>query len=257
MSDLALNMAFGTERIFLSVASVKTKKILAICNYIFPPINAINIKNTDINRLIDNLSKLQTTEKIISPSLKYKTVTYTVLDYEATLIPTKYFNEKEKEKYLKILFPQSKNSTVFTEKIPQIKAIAVSAIDPIYPAAISIPYNKAKYKSVYSVLIKKIFTLPEKSIFTANVLLHVCDNAFELTIKKSNRLIFINTFQYKRKSDILYYFLYTLNKLGLDIGAIAVFLCGKAKEINLLNDIKIHAYHSTYYKDNDNFLLIT
>ena len=252
MSDLTLNMAFDCERVFLSVISIKTKKILAVCNYIFPPMNT---GNTAINQLIDNLSKLQITEKIISPSLKYKNVIYTVLDYEATLIPVKYFNEKEK--YLKVLFPQSKNSTVFTEKIPQIKAMAVSAIDPVYPAAISIPYSKAKYRSVYSVLIKKIFALTEKSHFTTNVLVHVCDNVFELLVRKSNKLIFINTFQYKRKSDILYYFLYTLNKLGLDIGAIAVFLCGKARETDLLKDIKIHAYHSMYYKGNDNFLLIT
>jgi hypothetical protein len=246
----------------LSITSIKTKKVLALCHYIFPPISAINSINAAnsasiTNQLIDNLSKLQVTEAILSPSLKYKDITYTVLDYQATLIPKKYFNEKEKEKYLKILFPQSNDNTVFIEKIPQIKAIAISAIDPAYPAAISIPYSEAKYKSIYSILIQKIFTLSEKSRFAANVLVHISDNVFELTVRKSGRLIFINTFPYKHKSDILYYFLYTLNKLGLDMGAIAVFLCGKAKKINLLSDIKMHAYHSAYYKDNDEYLLLT
>ncbi|MDR0763931.1 MAG: DUF3822 family protein [Bacteroidales bacterium] len=252
ISDLLLNITFGSKRIFLSVTSIKTKKNLAICNYIFPPIDV-----EDTNQLIDNLSKLQATEKILSPSIKYKNITYTVLDYRATLIPKKYFDEKEKEKYLKILFPQDKGGTVFVEKIPQIKAVAISAISPAYPAAISIPYGEAKYRSVYSILIQKIFTLPEKSRFATQVLLHIGDSAFELTVKKSNKLIFINTFSYSRKSDILYYFLYTLNKLGLDMGAIAVFLCGKAREINLLGDIKIHTYHSAYYKDNDEYLLVT
>jgi hypothetical protein len=273
MSDLLLNIAFSSERIFLSVISIKTKKVLALCNYIFPPVtpvtpvNPATLANTAIlanttntvttNTIIDNLSKLQATEKVLSPQVKYHNVTYTVLDYQATLIPKKYFNEKEKDKYLKILFPQDMQHsiyTVFAEKIPQIKAVAISAINPAYSAAISIPYSEAKYKSVYSILIQKIFTLPSKSHLIAQVLLHISDNVFELIVKQSNKIIFINIFVYKRKSDILYYFLYTLNKLGLDMGKIAVFLCGRAKEINLLYDIKPHAYHSTYYKDNDEYL---
>jgi hypothetical protein len=83
----------------------------------------------------------------------------------------------------------------------------------------------------------------------------VGSKAFELAVKKSNKLIFINTFPYERKSDILYYFLYTLNKLGLDMGAIAVFPCGKAKDIDLIQDIKTQAYH-TYYNENYRFLLV-
>jgi hypothetical protein len=260
LSDLSLNIALSGERIFFSICSIKTKKILAVGHYIFS-------KNSEnINDLIDNLSKLQASEKILSPTLSYKNVRYTVLNYEATLIPKKYFNEKEKEKYLELLFPKSNNRTIYVEKIPQIKAITVSGISPVYPAAISIPYANVEYKSVYSTLIEKIFNISEEKKyhrFPVTVLLHITDNAFELIVKKSTKLILANTFPYKRKSDILYYFLYTLNKLGLDMGAIAVFLCGKAREMNLLPEIKMHAYHSTYYKtkndtiDEDIFLLTT
>jgi hypothetical protein len=265
LQDLLLNIALGESDIFFSISSIKTEKNLALVHYTFE--NAFESSNSSnaskgndisVDKILDNLSQLRAKEKILSSALSYKNVNYTILDYKATIIPKKYFNEKEQEKYISLLFANSNNLTYFSEKISQIKAVAVSGINPAYTTALSIPYPTAKYRSVYSILVQKIFAISEEKTykrFDTHVLLNINDKTFELVVKKSNKLIFINTFPYLRKSDILYYFLYALNKLGLDMGAIAVLLCGKAQDLDLMQDIKTQAYH-TYCSDNHKFLLV-
>ena len=47
-------------------------------------------------------------------------------------------------------------------------------------------------------------------------------------------------------NNLLYYFLYALNKLKLDMGSVALYLCGTAEQDNLLSKLERQVYNATY-----------
>lgn len=245
-TDLKLHIYVGRYFFSFSISSIDSNKILAIASYEF--------SNSEI-AFSDNIKRLVKHESLLSPDFKYKVISYSVESFNSTIIPNTIYKEKEIVNYLKTLFFTNSNEHIVSEKEDHTLSRILSMLNPSFRAYIRAIYPNSNYKSIYKILINLIYSIKQDKKNTHTAVLNLRKKDFDLIIKNNSNLVFINTFKYKNIENLLYYFLYTFNKLEIDMGSVSLHLLGLSREENLCELLRKYVFHTSYMQAKSEIIL--
>lgn len=189
-------------------------------------------------------------EALLDPDFNYGQQTFTVPDAKSTLIPACFYEAQHAKDYISAIYPLTGKECISQEQEPYTRSCILTAFNPILlDAARQVFPQKKKlgFLSTYACLIRELFRLARSfRRFPVIAMLHTQERSFNLCVKNEDGLLYINTFPFQDEKGLLYYTLYALNKLKLDLGSIALFLCGSAADIDLQQILETHINTTLY-----------
>lgn len=242
-SDNGLRLCVSLQQfnLDLGISSLDGRNPLALASYRLNPSR---------QSFADCIRELIDYEKLLDPSFVYGKRVFSVPDFKSTLIPEKLYEAEHGKDYLDSLFHLNGRECITRELEPNTKSFILTAFNPNYlktAQAMFCQDEQIGFLSVYACLIREVFRIGQSyKRFSHHILLHVREREFDLCVKGDEGLLFINTFPYPDFDNLLYYFLYAVNSLKIDLGSAALFLCGLASERNMLPMLEDHTYATTY-----------
>ncbi len=215
---------------------------LALAEYTFSP------SDRTFSEKVEDLLR---EEKLLDPSFHYGRRIFSVQESKSTLVPQKLYEAEHGKGYLEALFQLNGRECLTLESEENTASYILSAFNAQYLKAAQTIYwqesSSIGFCSIYNYLINEAFRLRRTfKRFPLHVVLHTRASEFDLVVVNDGGLLFINTFPYPDFDNLLYYFLYALNKLKLDLGSVALYLCGTAEQDNLLLKLERQVYNATY-----------
>lgn len=151
-----------------------------------------------------------------------------------TLVPNKFYNEKELENYLK-----------YNIKVLKTDFIATDDIDNLHSKNVYVPYvninnfmfqhfGEFEYKHSISVLVEKLLkiNIEQKSMFV-----NANSNTIDIVVIENSNLLLCNSFKINTKEDFLYYILFVVEQLQLNPEVFTLKLLGNISKANSKYDL--------------------
>ncbi len=218
--ELGLALFFTENSLEFSIYDIKNRHVLAMCS--IPVFYTYGISKT--------LAILFSTEPLLD--FDYKEVRVSFEQFKATLIPQDYFNAKDIQDYLPLVYEMDySKETALNDFCLPAKANIVHSVDRQVAKAVAARYPNARFYSAYGVLIPAFFKLKQDDKrYQTQVFVNFRKDEFDIVVFDKHALLFINTFKYKTKEELLYFFLYVLNKLNIDMGNVYLRITGHGSE---------------------------
>ena len=234
-TDLRICVALQHYAMHIGIAQRSTRLPLALVSYEFSLSDA---------SYLDCIRDLVKTEALLDPEFNYGQHTFTVPASKSTLIPSKLYESRHAKDYLRSLYSLRSKDCVTQESEPNTKSQILTAFNNNFFEAARLIFPAPKeigFLSVYACLIRELFRMSKTfRRYPAHALLHTRGQEFDLCVKNEDGLLFINTFPLVDAKGLLYYTLYALNRLKLDLGSLALFLCGKSPAFNQMDLLSPH-----------------
>ena len=146
-----------------------------------------------------------------------------------TVVPKALFDKKNIKDYLKFNNSLLENDEYLYDIIKDPESVNVF---------IPIKFNISKLKQYAKVVSQKHYTTDlineihkiEKNNTKSNLYLHINNSKIDIILISKNQLIFINTFDYSTKEDIVYYVLFCYEQLNLNPENSPIVLAGDFNE---------------------------
>lgn len=240
-TDLGLYVILKNDSVAFTVSDTTRHKILAVGEY------AIRINQKSY---MECMEELRRNETLLSPSFCYATRTFTIEDFQSTVIPQELYVQNDSRSYLNNLFHLTGREIITRELSAISGSVVLTAFNRSYYTAIQklmATSSGFNFQSTYTKLITETYRIAsECKRYPYHALINVRKKEFDLCIKNENGLLLLNTLPFPNREYMLYYFLYTLNKLKLDAGQLYLSLCGDARDLKLKDFLEMQV-DATYY----------
>ena len=218
-SSISLSVQLSLNYLSFSIIDNSQNKFLAIVNYTFP-------EKASPYKLAEFLTKLFEYENLLKKDFKNIIISYETI--QSTLIPEELFDSNQLETYLKFQFTDIEDKSILHNFIENQKIYSVFAI----PTCIYTVFqnNLSNYKIIHSAhsFIESIYkNFNSQSNFNNKIFVDIDNYSFGMLIFRNNKLLLNNNYGFKTKEDFIYYLLYTLKQLNIDIQSINLVLSGK------------------------------
>jgi len=151
----------------------------------------------------------------------------------ATFVPFPLFNEDYLDTYIKYNNKIYNNDFFVYDYVLNQDMVAVFVPYVHINNFLIDQFGSFEYKHYSSILVENLlnnYTNKEKTHFYINV----SKSHFEIIVSKQKKLVLYNTFDYKTEEDFIYYVLFTMEQLNLNVEEIEIELLG---EIDLKSDL--------------------
>tara|TARA_B100001758_G_scaffold243724_1_gene253907 strand:- start:2704 stop:3510 length:807 start_codon:yes stop_codon:yes gene_type:complete len=181
--------------------------------------NTRDIEHVKKLQIHNNLANIINTDDILKLDFLKSKIIFT--NFPCTLIPKELFLEKQSKELLELT--SDTYEVIQSDFIEQIDAYLVYSIPKDISNTIFTFFPKAKQKAQQAILIEQFSNINSND---SNAYLHISENTLNITIFKTNKLIFNNSFSVESKEDLLYFTLFTFEQLKIDPEKINVRLYG-------------------------------
>lgn len=142
-----------------------------------------------------------------------------------SLVPKELFSSNSPKEYLRFSVADFQENPVSYDEIPSVQAINVYVPNTELNICFRDIYREIQYEHFASLLLKTIHLFESSSENEA--FLHFEENRFYMAVYKNQNLTFFNCFSFQTPTDVLYYLLFSLEQLGLNLSEISLFLFGE------------------------------
>jgi len=172
------------------------------------------------------------------------------------IIPDNLFDEKLGLEYLKYNSKLLKNDTSSHDTIEEIEAVNVYLPYINVNNFILDKYGAFDYYHYSTIFIKKILKINNRSKKT-NLYLNFDRNSFQISIIKTQKLIYFNTFKFNSPNDALYFILYVIKQNKINTNKSEILCFGNIIEndekhklfTQFINNIKIKRFEKENIED--------
>ena len=213
-----LTIQHSLDGLSIVIFDIDEQKFVSLKHYTYSE------KNISLNVLLDELQ-----EKENWKLEQFASVNFIVDNNENTLVPSSYFQEEHKDKYLDILNLGKEKNTRF-ETLSSCEISNVYAIENDIEDYLSKTTSDIKARHSSSVLIENIMKEYSEHTQETRVFVNVKNNSYELTIINKSELVFHNYFNFNTKEDFLYFILFTFEQLKIDNETTPLYFMGLIEE---------------------------
>jgi hypothetical protein len=224
LQNYHLILQVGNDGLFTVVFDKEKNKYIAFEYYSFQ-----QIFNTE---LISDLFDIAASESRII-SLKYRSVSCSVVNNLSTIVPSALFEEDKKRLYLKMNVQLQGNELILTDNIKNQDAKNVFALPFSIKSKIDSQYGKITYHHFSSCIIESLLA-QNRNQSKKKLYIHVQPSHFEVIVIEGKNLIFYNTFNYHTSEDLIYYVLFVCEQLQLNPENIETFLLGEIERTSAI-----------------------
>ncbi len=222
-----LVLEISTSEFYFTVFDSVSKKYIAFESYEFD-----SSYNYDL--LADLFSVVESQSSLTS--LKYKTVSCSIVNELATLVPNALYEEDRKKLYLKFNTQLQGNEFILVDNIETIDSKNIFALPLSIKIKIDNLFSRVNYHHYSSSLIHDV-TSQNKNVDSAKLYINVEKNHFEILFLNKQKLNFYNSFKYTSAEDYIYYLLFVIEQLSLNPEHIELFLLGRIEKNDAIYSI--------------------
>ncbi len=170
----------------------------------------------------------------------------------ACIVPEPIFDEGNLADYLKFNAKILRNDFISHDKIASLNAVNVYVPLVNFNNYIFEKFGSFTYKHSSGVLIESLMPIAQN--MTSNcIYVHINANSFELLIFKNGDFKFYNSFQFQTVQDFIYYLLFTVEQMDLDVETLKLYFLGQVEKDDEIYNIAytyIRHIHLLNYQPN-------
>jgi len=216
-----LSIQFSLDGFSFCITAIDLNEIIAFRKYTFTN------KTRSTNSLLENIKTIFNEDTTLHESFT-KVLVIHVNDL-STFVPKPLFKEREIANYIKF------NTQIFTSDYFTYDEIKSQEMVSVFAPYINVNnflidrFGGFEYKHFSSVLVENLMnTYAENN--NINFFVNVAKSHFEIIISNHKKLLLYNTFNYKTKEDFIYYILFTIEQLKLNVEEVSLILLGNIKK---------------------------
>jgi Protein of unknown function (DUF3822) len=215
---------------------------------------ALSHKNFEKDLLLDDL-QIAVEDYIDSNELLNKEYKSTLIIWESfkcTLIPDKYFDDKNLKKYFELNHKLDDLDEIHYKKLKYSDSHTVFAVPNQIAGILSRKFKAARF---YNQQIPFVDTILFKHHSEAKkVFVNINNDFIDIAISQKGKLQFYNAFNFKSDNDILYFIVNVYEQQGLDTEHTELVLSGiKDKKTEFYTMLKEFIGHVKFEKNPDEF----
>jgi len=149
------------------------------------------------------------------------TIQHPLDGFSYVFVPAALYDDKNKAKYLDFLGLHGDDTIVCSDYISEAD---------IYNVYLKPKSEKSKSPHPSSVLLAKLIKENLERTDDARIYLNIKDKHFDIFVLKGANLLFNNNFRFKTKEDFLYFLLFSMEQLHLDVETVPVYFLGMIAE---------------------------
>lgn len=163
--------------------------------------------------------------------MDFDEVTISWSEKDSTLVPTNVFNESDKDAIYQLCFGVNTIGGISYDRLPMQGVVNVYSIPMWVKSFFVMRFPRVIIQHEGTHLIRGVFN-GQTFKLKAKIICH--ENHFMLALVKESNLIFYSTFEYQSLEDLIYYFSYSLQQLGLQDQDVEIELaCGSGTKIDM------------------------
>ena len=186
---------------------------------------------------------------------RFKSVHLLYENNHFTLIPDSLFNPEKKELYLHFNHEIDPSDKIAYNKLINLDAFNIYTMPASVNQWIKQTFPDAIVTHSISVLVEGILLNFKNANLEKTVFIQVRPTSFDVLYVKNNKVVFLNSFNYRTNEDFVYFLMYVLEQLQLNPEYITLQLIGGISEQSALY-ILISKYvkYCRFIDRNDSFL---
>ena len=240
--DTKLSIQFNLDGFSFCITNNTTKEIIYFTEYIFKE------RQLTPERLLKKIEEIFETDLQLQKD--FSSVLVVHQNNLFTLVPNAYFSEDKLTEYLN-----------FNIKTLATDFIAFDDIQGTNAKNVYVPYvninnylfqnfGEFEYKHHLTILIEKLISLnntDDKKVFV-----NVSKESFDIIVLENKQLEFANSFHFHTKEDFIYYILFTLEQLKLDVEEIKLSFTGDIEVDSEIYKITYQYIRNVSFLESDN-----
>jgi hypothetical protein len=223
-----LSIQTGVSGLSFCILDTVRNKYIGLHHY---PIKKIDYTIADLVSIIQ-------TDPILT--LAFKSVSHMSVDGRNTLVPLQLFEAQKEKLFFEFNHDQTDASDILYNQLPSIKAVNIFEYPKDFPAKLREIYPKLKVFHRSTAFIEA-FVQHSTRWTHAKCAVIINKEEIDIGIAQTQKLEFFNSFDYKEKTDIIYYILNTLERFKLSPTFTEVYFSA-----NLENHDEIYEFLGRY-----------
>ena len=216
-----LSIQFSLDGFSFAVFDIELQEFILFSSYAF------KAKKNNPEEMLSLVKQVFTSEQILA--LSFEKVLVVHVNNLAAMVPFSLFNEDHLDTYVKFNNKIYNNDFFVYDYVLNQDMVAVFVPYVHINNFLIDQFGSFEYKHYSSILVEKLLN-NYASKEQANCFINVSKSHFEIIVSKQQKLQFYNTFEYNTNDDFLYYVLFTLEQLNLDVENIKVELLGQVDD---------------------------
>ena len=161
---------------------------------------------------------------------RFKSVNLLYENNHFTLIPDPLFNPEMKELYLHFNHEIDPSGEIASDKLSNLDAFNIYTIPASVNQWIRQVFPDAMLAHRATVLVEGILLNFKNANLEKTVFIQVRSSSFDVLYVKNNKVVFLNSFNYKTNEDFVYFLMFVLEQLQLNPEYITLQLIGEISE---------------------------
>ncbi|MBW6492040.1 MAG: DUF3822 family protein [Lentimicrobium sp.] len=223
-----LSIRLNPDGLSFSVYSIPHKKYIALESFRFPETFQMHGGALAISVYLDQIAKTIDEKSWLLSEFKNRIVIYNTKIY--TLIPEPLFNAHKIITYLGFVHKIGDGDTVLTSKFQTPDSRIVFGINSTIYKEINSWFNNPALIHHAGALIESVLPAFKHSDTGNPVFLNITNKLIDIIVLRNNNLNFVNSFEWRASTDIVYFLLFVLDQLSMNPGKVNVYLSGEIDE---------------------------
>jgi hypothetical protein len=166
-------------------------------------------------------------KSILLKNYNFKNVSVGIQNRQTTLVPSALFNEDDAAKYFHFNFNQD-DATVLSEAVHGFDAVNVFGVPKLLAETMKHLFNGYHLHHHATALLNGIHLSFKKS-GEKFFFLNIRKENIDIVVTEGKQLIFFNSFNYKSIDDLMYYVMFTCDRLQMNPETLSMVLMGEVE----------------------------
>lgn len=239
-----LSIRLNPDGLSFAVYSNPHKRYIAIESVSFPEKFASSAGALATTIYLDHIAKTIDEKSWLISEFKNRVIIYNTKVY--TLIPEPLYNPAEKDSYLSFVHKTGQDDIVIASKLEAIDSRIIFGINKNIFNELNNWFGNDRLIHHAGAMLESVIPVFKHAEPENPVVVNINKKHMDIIALRDNSLSFINTFEWRTGTDIVYYTLFVLDQLSLNPGKVHVFLCGDIEE-----DDENHQLIARYIRNTD------
>jgi len=180
---------------------------------------------TDFDQQAQILNDFSKNRKFLSSF--YQRISFSYVSSKVTLVPTELFTFTGKKHFVDFNTYPDNDFEIKVDKLNNLNAYAVYPFPIGLLRKVNFLFPGCRIRHLASCLIENVLYMVRYGGQTAELVLHIQRDHFEILYIKDQNLSFFNSFNYQTWDDLFYFLFFVLEQLGLDAEQLNVLILGE------------------------------
>jgi len=229
-----LSIRLNPDGLSFAVYSIAHKRYIAIESFSFP------------DKFASSAGALATTIYLDHIAKTIDEKSWLISEFKNRVIPEPLYNPAEKDSYLSFVHKTGQDDIVIASKLEAIDSRIIFGINKNIFNELNNWFGNARLIHHAGALLESVIPVFKHAEPENPVVVNINKKHMDIIALRDNTLSFVNTFEWRTGTDIVYYTLFVLDQLSLNPGKVHVFLCGDIDE-----DDENHQLITRYIRNTD------